>query len=200
MIEVEKKFILEQKDKEKLLEGAEFLHEKIIRDAYYDTKSFALAKKDWWLRERNGAFELKISTRIPQKQENFAPTQYRELETEEEIRKALDLSSKSPFLQALEEQGYLKAFALETIRKKYEKQGFTVDFDIVDYGYELAEIELMVDQESQIAEAEKRIWDFATSQGLSFNGEQRGKVLEYLRRYEPSQYQEILDAWGEKIA
>ncbi len=60
MIEVEKKFILKEGDRKKLLEGAEFVKKQTVNDTYYDTEDYSLAKKDWWPRERNGNFELKV--------------------------------------------------------------------------------------------------------------------------------------------
>ena len=46
MIEIEKKFILTDGHKEKLLEKAEFLGEKTFTDVYYDTPEYALTKNE----------------------------------------------------------------------------------------------------------------------------------------------------------
>ncbi|MBI2642243.1 MAG: CYTH domain-containing protein [Candidatus Wildermuthbacteria bacterium] len=194
MIEIEKKFTLQAGDRERLLKDAEFVKRQEIHDTYYDTKDYSLAKKDWWLRFRNGNFELKVSFRIPSEKEKYAPTQYREFETDEEIKKALEITSEKSLKEALREAGYDEAFSLTTIREKYKKEGFTIDLDSVDYGYELAEIELMVEDENQINEAGERIRAFAEKQGLSSEATQ-GKVLEYMRRFQPIQYQALIDAW-----
>ncbi|OHA68572.1 MAG: hypothetical protein A3J68_02095 [Candidatus Wildermuthbacteria bacterium RIFCSPHIGHO2_02_FULL_48_16] len=201
MIEIEKKFTLREGDRERLLKGAEFVKKLVVHDTYYDTKDYSLAKKDWWLRFRNGNFELKVSFRIPSEKAKYAPTQYRELETDEEIRKALGIPaspaggvSQKPLKEALPEAGYQEAFSLTTIREKYRKEGFTIDLDSVDYGYELAEIELMVEDENQIDEADEKIRAFGKKQGLSSEAT-RGKVLEYMRRFQPTQYQALIDAW-----
>ena len=37
MIEVEKKFILNEQDKERLTKEAQFLNERVFTDTYYDT-------------------------------------------------------------------------------------------------------------------------------------------------------------------
>lgn len=194
MIEVEKKFTLKEGDRERLLKNAEFIKKLVVKDTYYDTEGYSLAKKDWWLRLRNGNFELKVSFRIPSEKEKYAPTQYRELETEKEIKKALGIVSQKPLKEVLEETGYHEAFSLTTIREKYKKEGFTIDLDNVDYGYELAEIELMVEDENQIDEAGERIRAFAEKQGLSSEAT-RGKVLEYIRRFQPAQYETLIGAW-----
>lgn len=194
MIEIEKKFTLKEGDRERLLKNAEFVKKQVVNDTYYDTKNYSLAKKDWWLRLRNGGFELKVSFRIPSEKEKYAPTQYREFETDEEIKKALGIVSQKSLEEALKEAGYQKAFSLMTIREKYKKEGFTIDLDSVDYGYELAEIELMVEDENQINEAGERIRIFAERQGLSSEAT-RGKVLEYMKRFQPTQYEELIEAW-----
>lgn len=192
MIEIEKKFILTAEEKQRLLKGAILVQKKTIHDIYYDTSEFALAKKDWWLRDRNGSFELKISLRLPSKKEEYAPTQYQELQEEQNIRKALGISSDYPFADALDRAGYVQAFTITTIREQYTKEGFTIAQDSVDYGYDLVEIERMVEHESEILQAEKDIYAFAQAQGLRVKEAGRGKVLEYLRRYNPVQYEAIL--------
>ena len=195
MIEVEKKFILKEGDREKLLEGAEFLKKQTVDDTYYDTEDYSLAKKDWWPRERNGNFELKIGVAALSKNMNLV-TQHRELETDKEIREAFNISSEKPIKVALKEAGYRPTFSLITTRERYKKEGFTIDLDSVDYGYELAEIELMVEDENQVEEAGDRIRAFAEKQGLSFESYNiRGKVMEYIKRYDPVHYQAIIDAW-----
>jgi len=40
MIEVEKKFILNEQDKERLTKNADFLNERVFTDIYYDTEIF----------------------------------------------------------------------------------------------------------------------------------------------------------------
>ena len=64
MIEVEKKFILTTEQEKSLIEGADFLGEKKFTDIYYDDEDFSLTKKDLWLRNREGRFELKIPKNI----------------------------------------------------------------------------------------------------------------------------------------
>ena len=58
MIEVEKKFQITNAQRDRLLEGAEFVYKKDIRDTYFD-RGVELCTKDLWLRERDGRFELK---------------------------------------------------------------------------------------------------------------------------------------------
>ena len=62
MIEVEKKFQITNAQRDRLLEGAEFVYKKDIRDTYFD-RGVELCTKDLWLRERDGRFELKYLTK-----------------------------------------------------------------------------------------------------------------------------------------
>jgi adenylate cyclase class IV len=91
MIEVEKKFKLTEDNKRKLIEGAEFLGEKIQTDSYFDTANFDLARKDMWFRNRNGKFELKTPlSNLPKKER--VSDQYVEIEDENEIARILGIS------------------------------------------------------------------------------------------------------------
>lgn len=85
MIEVEKKFILNDKEKERLFKDAEFISEKIFTDIYYDNENFDLTSKDKWLRLRQDKFELKIP--VHEGIERIAD-QYDELESEEAIERS----------------------------------------------------------------------------------------------------------------
>src|SRR3990167_7926273 len=105
MIEVEKKFSLSEAEKRRLTEGAEFLGERIMRDVYYDSPDWSLTTKDIWLRERNGAWELKLPRHAQSASKRYAD-QYKELETEEEIRRALDLPSTDTLKTVLKEKGF----------------------------------------------------------------------------------------------
>src|SRR3989338_6378355 len=90
MIEVEKNFDLKPGDKERLIQDAKLIAEKTFTDIYYDTADFRLTTKDYWLRQREGKWELKVplSEAIRKKETD----QYRELEDEEEIKRAIGSS------------------------------------------------------------------------------------------------------------
>lgn len=191
MIEIEKKFILTDEQQQLLIEGAEFLGEKIFTDTYFDDISYSLTTKDLWLRERSGRFELKVPMNVSI--EERVSDQYKELETEEEIAKQLHLSKNNNFAEALKADGYIPFITITTTRKKYKKDGYNIDMDTVDFGYNIAEIEYMTDDECEIKEATDKIIEYARSHGLS-EGIVRGKVVEYLRRNNPPHFQALIDA------
>ncbi len=193
MIEVEKKFILNEQDKERLTKNAEFLNERIFTDIYYDTEFFSLTSNDKWLRSRDGKFELKIS--LCRGTDRLAD-QYEELEDEQKIRETLNLPINEKFADDLAKAGYFPFCTCKTTRRKYKKEPFIIDLDIVDFQdftYNIGEIELMVNEKSEIENAIEKIIVFAKSQNLTI-APVRGKVIEYLKRIKPIHYQALVQA------
>lgn len=193
MIEVEKKFILNEETKARLLEGAEFLAEKEIYDEYFDTSDFSLTKKDWWLRSRNGNFELKIAEH---QGIDRLVDQYKEVEDEEGIKTLLNLSSEVDLKTSLSEGGFNAFSTYTTIRKKYKKGEFGIDIDITqasNFYFNIAEIELMVEDESKMSEAVEKILSFADSIGLERKRIQ-GKVAEFLKQLKPDHFKALVEA------
>jgi len=193
MIEVEKKFILNEQDKERLTKNAEFLNERVFTDIYYDTEIFSLTSYDKWLRYREGRFELKLP--LHEGADRLAD-QYDELEDEQKIREALNLPPNGNLSDDLAKTGYSPFCTCKTTRRKYKKEPFIIDLDTVDFQdftYNIGEIELMVKEKSEIESAIEKIMDFAKSQNLTIVPV-RGKVIEYLKRAKPNHYQALIDA------
>jgi predicted adenylyl cyclase CyaB len=193
MIEVEKKFILTEADRERLTLGAEFLKEKTFTDVYYDNAKFGLTTTDRWLRLRDGKWELKMP--LLHGKERMAD-QYDELETEPEIRQALSLGEGEDLADDLEIAGYVPFATLTTVRKKFKRGEFVIDLDEIDFGesdYMIGEIELMVNDKSEIDSAVERIVQFAEDNGLTI-APVRGKVIEYMKRLAPVHYQAMVDS------
>ena len=193
MIEVEKKFILLKDQEKSLVDGAEFLGEKVFTDVYYDTEDFSLTRNDKWLRARENKFEFKISLDSRAGREMDL---YDEIEDEGEIRKRLNLSDGKNMDEALLENGYSKFCICKTTRKKYKKDGFGIDIDFVDFGdfnYELAEIEIMVNDKSETQVALDQIISFAKSNNLTI-GYVRGKVIEYLLKKKPKHFHALVES------
>ncbi|MCR4256106.1 MAG: CYTH domain-containing protein [Candidatus Uhrbacteria bacterium] len=192
MIEVEKKFILDDQARKRLVDDAEFVGERIFTDAYYDTKDFFLTRKDRWLRFRDGRLELKLP--MHEGPERLAD-QYEELEDEETIRASLGLPD-GDISRVLIEAGYEPFCVCKTTRKKYKKGPFMIDLDEVDFqdsDYRLGEIECMVNDTSEVEDAIKRIIDFAKEKGLTI-APVRGKVIECIKRKRPDQYRVLIEA------
>lgn len=193
MIEVEKKFILSEQDKERLTKDAIFLNERVFTDIYYDTEQFSLTSKDRWLRSREGGFELKLP--LNERGDRLAD-QYEELEDEQKIREILDLPSNGSFAEDLAGAGYTPFCSCKTTRRKYGMKAFVIDLDKVDFKdftYGIGEIELMVSDKAEIGGAIEKIMAFAKSRNLSI-APVRGKVIEYIRQKRPHHYQALVDA------
>src|SRR5438128_2889412 len=60
MFEVEIKFLLNNAEKTRLLEGALYVSEQHFTDVYYDNQEYNLSTNDIWLRTRNDKFILKL--------------------------------------------------------------------------------------------------------------------------------------------
>lgn len=192
MIEVEKKFRLLPGDEERLLVGATFLKEVTQRDLYFDRADFLLTTKDWWLRDRNGVFELKIpmnNAAVDQRQAD----QYRELDTDEAIRSALGLPPGSSIRATLEQSGFTVFAPIVTQRRKYQREAFIIDLDVMDFGYQIAEIELLVEKETEMKAAMEAILLFARQQQLT-TAPVRGKVIEYIQRFRPEHFSRLVQA------
>ena len=66
-------------------------------------------------------------------------------------------------------ESILEPFAhLETRRKNYNKDDLNVVIDATDWGHIVGEIEVMVTDQQQIAEASKRIEDLGKELGIDF--------------------------------
>lgn len=194
MIEVEKKFVSNNAITTRLLEGATFSREHIMTDIYYDTADYALTRKDLWLRSRNGAFELKIPLHTEGLKRKA--DQYDEIEDDAEIQRVLGVKDARPLSDTLTAHGYAAFCTFVTTRRRYEKDGFAIDIDTVDFGdftHHIGEIELMVTHKSEVPSAIERILTFAHQYQLQLSPV-RGKVIEYLLRKSPKHYAALVAA------
>lgn len=189
MIEVEKKFLIDKSKISELLEGAEFLNERKFTDTYWDTSDYSLTVTDHWLRSRDGRFELKVPTLAGGKR---LVDQYEELDSDNQIAEKLGLSGEN-LEKELRKAGYDPFGKVKTLRKKYKRDGFIIDIDELDFGYNIVEVELMVKEKDEIEGAINKILSFAKSHNLEIS-QVRGKIVEYLKRNNPKHYQALVDA------
>jgi len=191
VIEVEKKFILTPEQEKTLIDGAEFLGEKKNIDIGYDGPNFSLTTKDIWLRQRNGKFELKLP--MNESLEKRISDQYKELESDEEILAYFNTDIGQTLQDFLDKNGYEPILTIVTTRRKYKKDGFTIDLDSMDFGYNIAEIEYIAEDE-KVKEATSAIIEFAKKYNIDTTSVVRGKAVEYLRRNNPKHFQALIDA------
>lgn len=195
MIEIEKKFLLSDEQRSRLLNGAESLGGKNMEDSYYDTDDYTLTRDDYWLRMRDGAYELKA----PLKSSGSGATnRYNEITELAGIAQELGLPSGDLELE-LSRAGIKQFITCYTARESYGRDRFHVDIDQVtyrdsDYSYAIAEVELLVADESQAAEAEVKILQLADELDLTVGQTIPGKVIAYLQVEAPEHYQALVDA------
>lgn len=195
MIEVEKKFALTDDETTSLLDGARFVGEYQISDTYFDVEWFTLTRKGWWLRARDDQFELKSS--LAKAGTNHDTSVFRETTDNARIREMIGLKVSNILIpDDLIAEGYVPFCTVSTVRKKYQKDGLDIDIDLAnfpDFSYASCEIEVGVEDQSQVAGAVEKILNFAQMQGLKMNPV-KGKIIEYLRVMRPDHYKALVEA------
>ncbi|PIS05437.1 MAG: hypothetical protein COT81_01500 [Candidatus Buchananbacteria bacterium CG10_big_fil_rev_8_21_14_0_10_42_9] len=192
MIEVEKNFELNLGEKEKLIKKAVPTKKISFVDSYYDTVDYDLTKKDLWLRTRDGKFQLKAPLNKQSIHER-STDQYKEIENEAEIARELGLALRTNLADTLKEKDILPFATIKTERDSYRSGKFNLDFDEMDFGFSTFEVEILVDNEADIAAAENDILTFAKEYGIvSKLG--HGKLLEYLIRFNPKHSKALVDS------
>ena len=188
MIEVEKRFALDNPEMEKkILEGATFVAQEKHMDAYYDNDAYVLTTADRWLRTRDGQWELKEPL-IPMAQR--APTfgsEYHEITDTTELRSLLHLAKRGTLAEDIRRAGYHPLCTFTTNRDKYIRDGLTIVIDIVSFGFRLAEVELMVHDASESDAAHARIRAFIDTLGIPLKPV-GGKMSEWFKRNNPAHY------------
>lgn len=170
MIEVEIKCKPTPQEKEALLKDASFIGEEKLTDVYYDSATYELSLKDFWLRTRNDKFILKVPTASYAPQATVTNTSKHEIEDDQEIRSILKLEAHEPLQKALANAGYHPLYTLCKTRKKYTKAGFIIDIDhavFEDFGFDLCEIETMVETPEETDAATQKLISFAQQHGLT---------------------------------
>ena len=191
MIEVEKKFAASELDIERITKDAEFIGDTVNKDTYYDREGFPLVKNNMFLRKRNGKFELKLYVA----EEGSTVDKYLELEDDEAIKTKLNIGADKNISEYLAENEYFPFGSWETKRRRFKKDGFTIDIDSVDFGHNVVEIELMVEEGGDTQQAARRILNFANSMDLK-KDIQEGKEMVFKKRMNPTAYEEIKAAWS----
>ena len=191
MIEVEKKFAASELDIERITKDAEFIGDTVNKDTYYDREGFPLVKNNMFLRKRNGKFELKLYVA----EEGSTVDKYLELEYDEAIKTKLNIGADKNISEYLAENEYFPFGSWETKRRRFKKDGFTIDIDSVDFGHNVVEIELMVEEGGDTQQAARRILNFANSMDLK-KDIQEGKAMVFIKRTNPTAHEEIKAAWS----
>jgi len=186
VIEVEIKCKPTPEEKARLLKDAIFIGEEKLTDIYYESISYELSVKDFWLRTRNDKFVLKI----PASSYSNTSTSKHEIEDEQEIRKILKLSQKDNLIKALSIAGYNPTYTLIKTRQKYTKSGFVIDIDHANFKnliFDLIEIETMVQTQEEIIKATQNLIAFAQQHGITIKPIP-GNLISLIKVVNPKHY------------
>jgi thiamine-triphosphatase len=190
MIEVEKKFSLTEDQLKKIEKLAKFVSKKTFTDVYFDDANYSLTKKDWWLRQRDDKFELKIPIGLSAERRKL--NVYDEITETNKIAEKIGVQkNKTDFILELKKNNLLPFCKLTTTRTKYTLDGFIIDIDEMDFGYSLCEIEKIAESESEIEKVTEEIFEFAKFLGLEIKSVP-GKGKEYLWRNNRTHYDALV--------
>ncbi|XP_026879749.1 thiamine-triphosphatase isoform X2 [Electrophorus electricus] len=193
-----------------------------FKDQYFDLEDFTLTLRDFWLRKREGHWELKCpasSLTEPEQRAEAMCTNYREVMDLAHIKAEimgiiencpgavediLDSSQMNQLNSDSKEEMWLKELKLQcfaeytTTRCSYvlddgEEGRVRVDLDQADFGYCVGEIEVLVSEGGNMQSAMQRIEMTAEKLGLA--GEKiQGKMHVFLQRYRPDHYAQLVCA------
>lgn len=180
--EVEQKFSISADTREKLAALGALKQKDCLSftDIYYDTNNNSLTFNDFWLRQRNGSWQLKS----PLKSHASKPLtdKYKETENEEDILKLLRefgfLKQDDSSLQQLVDLQFLSAISeFTTIREVWllpssETEGLSggnVVLDSTNGGYKIGEVEVMADTQALTDQAEEFVKKMAAKIGTFLN-------------------------------
>ena len=202
-IEVERKFEpptdLEALNDAVLKAGGTQLGSKSFTDIYYDTlPGCSLTRRDTWLRCRDGAWELKLPVEEDAKRSGGERTVFKEVEGAEPVNAALrELLPADAIASSLEET--LKAAKLipfaefTTTRTKWKLGGCGLDADVASFGHAVMEIEVLVKEKSEVAEAEAEINRVADLVGATPLKSMGGKLETFIRRHSPEVFAALVE-------
>lgn len=193
MIEVEVKFLVSGNQEKFIVMGSENLGTQKFRDTYYDYLDFRLTLADWWLRLRNIQFELKKSPGPVGYNQNQNSQRYVELTREKDIMQVLNITGQN-LASALEKNHIIPFAAFNTERRSFKQGQFRIDLDRTDSGFQLGEIELLVNSESEIEAAEKSILQFLAARNIPPAPSQKGKLENYLEQNSPAHFTQLVKA------
>lgn len=178
MIEVERKFQPKEEQLKALLKSAEFVGDKVNHDVYYDYPDYRFMKEGVRLRSRNNNFELKLG-------------QSRGVNAEIENKKEIEKYFKTDDLEEFIEQNFVPIIDYTVKRTEYRKGEFVIDVDETNFGFNVCEIELMVENEDEVKEAKEKIKNFTKEYDWEM-AKILPKGLEYLKIFNPEIYRELI--------
>lgn len=208
LIEVERKFTPGPDTEERLQKlGATLEHRVTFRDTYYDTSELSLMLSDHWLRQREGSgWEFKCpgvsgvsgphNEYVEVTSESAIVTQLFELLGSGEQETASVAAALGP-LKLQEVASFIttrSSWKLALSGAHEEESLLTVDLDSTDFGYAVGEVEAVVHEKAEVPAALEKIISVSSMLGVPAQEKAPAKLLVYLQRFRPLDYQRLLEA------
>lgn len=179
--EIEKKYELTSHDYQIIKDKCEFISEEELKDYYLDTPDFILWKHDYYLRLRNGKYELKI---LKVNGEVHESEEYTDEDIINQKLKEFDITLDQPEWVCF----------VHTKREKfiYDFNGLKFSIDIDRYQYDARyEIELVINLDENI-NGEEKIESLRTILGLNAEGGRKSLKVETCAMYQNIGYYEVI--------
>lgn len=191
-IEIECKFQVPSDCASKLENlGAKKLKTITLVDSYLDTVDYSLIKRDNWLRFRGGVLELKCPEPSIKHTTN---TVYRELTDVSAIESVVG----SPVPKSADNLpvGWRILARVICERDVWSYGGVGLTVDRLEDGYSIGELEMVVNDKSQVDSAQLGIDRLAEQ--LGFTKQTAGKLNHYLRSHDPEAFKILQDLNDQK--
>lgn len=208
LIEVERKFTPGPDTEERLQKlGATLEHRVTFRDTYYDTSELSLMLSDHWLRQREGSgWEFKCpgvtgvsgphNEYVEVTSESAIVTQLFELlgSGEQETAGVAAVLGRLKLQEVASFITTRSSWKLALSGAHEEESLLTVDLDSTDFGYAVGEVEAMVHEKAEVPAALEKIISISSMLGVPAQEKAPAKLLVYLQRFRPLDYQRLLEA------
>lgn len=176
-IEVEQKFQVTDDYRSRLEDaGASMVRPPtLMKDVYWDTEDLILLSRDWWLRQRDGVWELKVSVSPTNMDSSHSDglTTYREVTGEQAVRDTLTHGGVNSELEQL-----VVMARVACTRENWRLGRLGLVVDRMEDGYIVGELEVMCNLEAR-DEAVREVEQVAAR--LGFTPQKTGKVSHCLR-------------------
>ena len=179
--EIEKKYELTEHDYDLIKDKCEFIEDQELKDYYLDTGDYIMGKHRYFLRLRNGRYELKILT-----VEGEVHTSI-EIENEDEINEKLQ-----KFNVTLDDVAGVTFVHTKREKFQYNFNGIVFNIDIDRYQYDARyEIEVILTDDSEF-DGEEKIESLRKMIGLNAQGGSKSLKLEICAMHQNIGYYEVI--------
>ena len=161
-VEIKRKFkVYDDSDKTVEKKGGKLLETEMFEDKYFDNSCYNLTLSDCWLRKRNSTFEFKTDS---------SSSGSETLSDEKAIIQSLQemfhqKRSHETLLELLDELEFSEFASFQTTRKQFQLDDYTLTLELTDFGFQVGDVSLIVDNPVNISDSILRIGTIAKQLG-----------------------------------